>query len=60
MDNKKTTYIYIMCYFDGFIYEVEKPENLEIAEILDKYDFNEDECHYMVTTRKIDNIIPLK
>lgn len=64
MDNKNTIYIYIMDYSVSSIYEIElhieNGEEFDVADILDIYGFNEDECHYMVTNDKINNIIPLK
>lgn len=55
-------YIYVLDYNVGDLFEIpltkEDCESLEDSEnydeILVRYDFNEDECSYMVTNRKLE------
>lgn len=63
METKHIIYIYVMNYFDNSICEIEKclkdGEHFDVESILEEYDFIEDECHYMITEDRIDNIISL-
>lgn len=52
-------YLYIMDFSDASISEIEitkEDKNLETCNLLDKYGFNDDECFFMFTTQKINNI----
>lgn len=53
-------FVYILNYGVGLIFEIELTEadkQLEAEELLDKYGFRIDECSWMFTENKIDNII---
>lgn len=52
-------YLYIMDFSDASISEIEitkKDKDLETCDLLDKYGFNDDECFFMFTTKRITNI----
>ena len=52
-------YLYVMNFSDASISEIEITEedkNLESCDLLDKYGFNDDECFFMFTTKRITNI----
>lgn len=52
-------YLYIMDFSDASISEIEitkKDKDLETCDLLDKYGFNDDECFFMFTTKRITEI----
>ena len=52
-------YLYVMNFSDASISEIkitEENKDLESCELLDKYGFNDDECFFMFTTKRITNI----
>lgn len=52
-------YCYIMDFSDASLSEIEITEenkDLESSDLLDKYGFNDDECFFMFTTKRITNI----
>lgn len=52
-------YLYVINFSDTSISEIEITEedkDLESYELLDKYGFNDDECFFMFTTKRITNI----
>ena len=52
-------YLYVMNLSDASISEVEITEedkDLESCDLLDKYGFNDDECFFIFTTKRITNI----
>ena len=52
-------YLYVMNFSDASISEIEitkEDKDLESCDLLDKYGFNEDECFFMFTTKRITNI----
>lgn len=52
-------YLYVMNFSDTSISEIEITEedkDLESYDLLDKYGFNDDECFFMFTTKRITNI----
>lgn len=52
-------YLYVMNFSDASISEIEITEedkDLESCDLLDKYGFNDDECFFMFTTKRITNI----
>lgn len=52
-------YLYVMDLSDASISEIEitkEDKDLETCDLLDKYDFNDDECFFMFTTQRITNI----
>lgn len=52
-------YLYVMNFSDASISEIEITEedkDLESCDLLDKYGFNNDECFFMFTTKRITNI----
>lgn len=52
-------YCYVMDFSDASISEIEITEenkDLESSDLLDKYGFNDDECFFMFTTKRITNI----
>ena len=53
-------FVYILDYEVGLIFEIELTETdkqLEAEELLDKYGFSSNDCIWMFTENKIDNII---
>ncbi len=53
-------YLYILDYEVSLIFEIELTESdkqLEVEELFDKYGFRSDECSWMFTENKIDNIL---
>lgn len=58
MENIKE-YLYVMDFSDASISEIEitkKDKDLETCDLLDKYGFNDDECFFMFTTKRITEI----
>ena len=52
-------YIYVMDFSDASISEIEmtkKDKDLETYDLLYKYGFNDDECFFMFTTKRITEI----
>ena len=52
-------YLYVMNLSDASISEIEITEedkDLESCDLLDKYGFNDDECFFIFTTKRITNI----
>lgn len=52
-------YLYVMDFSDASISEIEitkEDKDLESCDLLDKYGFNDDECFFMFTTKRITNI----
>lgn len=52
-------YCYVMDFSDASLSEIEITEenkDLESSDLLDKYGFNDDECFFMFTTKRITNI----
>lgn len=52
-------YLYVMDFSDASISEIEitkKDKDLETCDLLDKYGFNDDECFFMFTTKRITEI----
>ena len=52
-------YIYVMDFSDASISEIEitkKDKDLETYDLLYKYCFNDDECFFMFTTKRITEI----
>lgn len=52
-------YCYIMDFSDASLSEIEitkENKDLESSDLLDKYGFNDDECFFMFTTKRITNI----
>ena len=52
-------YCYVMDFSDASLSEIESTEenkDLESSDLLDKYGFNDDECFFMFTTKRITNI----
>lgn len=52
-------YCYIMDFSDASLSEIEITEedkDLESSDLLNKYGFNDDECFFMFTTKRITNI----
>ena len=52
-------YLYVMDFSDASISEIEITEenkDLESSDLLNKYGFNDDECFFMFTTKRITNI----
>lgn len=52
-------YCYVMDFSDASLSEIEITEenkDLEFSDILNKYGFNDDECFFMFTTKRITNI----
>lgn len=52
-------YLYVINFSDASISEIEITEedkDLESCDLLDKYGFNDDECFFMFTTKRITNI----
>lgn len=52
-------YLYVMNFSDASISEIEitkEDKDLESCDLLDKYGFNNDECFFMFTTKRITNI----
>lgn len=64
MNTKDTKeYLYVMDFSDSTFSEIElKDENEEVdtEELLKKYGFNEDECYFMFTTKRITEINKIK
>lgn len=61
MENIKE-YLYVMDFSDASISEIEitkEDKDLETCDLLDKYGFNDDECFFMFTTKRITNIIKI-
>ena len=61
MENIKE-YLYVMDLSDASISEIEitkEDKDLETCDLLDKYGFNDDECFFMFTTKRITNIIKI-
>lgn len=60
MDTKDIKeYLYVMDFSDSSISEIEitkEDKDLETCDLLDKYGFNDDECFFMFTTKRITNI----
>lgn len=62
MENIKE-YCYVMDFSDASLSEIEiteEDEDLESFDLLDKYGFNDDECFFMFTTKRITNINKIK
>ena len=58
MENIKE-YCYVMDFSDASLSEIEITEenkDLESSDLLNKYGFNDDECFFMFTTKRITNI----
>lgn len=58
MENIKE-YLYVMDFSDASISEIEitkEDKYLEPCDLLDKYGFNDDECFFMFTTKRITEI----
>lgn len=56
-------YCYIMDFSDASLSEIkltEEDKDLESRDLLDKYGFNDDECFFMFTTKRITNINKIK
>lgn len=52
-------YLYVMDFSDASISEIEitkEDTDLEIDDLLNKYGFNDDECCFMFTTKRITKI----
>lgn len=52
-------YCYVMDFSDASLSEIEITEenkDLESSDLLNKYGFNDDECFFMFTTKRITNI----
>lgn len=52
-------YLYVMDFSDASISEIEitkEDKDLETCDLLDKYSFNNDECFFMFTTKRIISI----
>lgn len=52
-------YLYVMDFSDASLSEIEITEenkDLESSDLLNKYGFNDDECFFMFTTKRITNI----
>lgn len=52
-------YCYVMDFSDASLSEIEitkENKDLESSDLLNKYGFNDDECFFMFTTKRITNI----
>lgn len=62
MSIKDKTYIYVMDFCSGGIYEIELEElyeDIDVEKVLDEYGFNIDEVDFMITNNRKINIIKL-
>ena len=60
--SKCREWLYVLCYADSSINEIaltEEDEDVDIETILGRYGLNADECSWMFTTNRIENITNL-